>query len=82
MTNDLLPLADRETPPGAKKISLKRLYELFKDTKSDGLVSLQFLSPLNLFFGRSIENSQNTITELYQHVTFETLRGVRKIQFE
>ena len=47
------------------------MYDLFKDTKSYGLVSLQFLSALNLFFGGSIGNSKNTITELYQNLTFE-----------
>ena len=33
-----------------KKISMRTLYELFKDTKSHGLVSLQFLSVLKLFW--------------------------------
>ena len=65
LTNGLVPLPDGETPPGAEKISLKKLYELFKDRKSHGLVSLQFLSALNLFFGGSIENSKNTISDLY-----------------
>ena len=36
-----------------------------------------------MFFGGSIENSKNnTISELYQNLTFETLSGAREIQFE
>ena len=49
MTNGLLPVPDAETPPGMEQIPLKRLYDLFGDTKSHGLVFLQFLSALNLF---------------------------------
>ena len=30
LTNGLLSVTDRETPPGAEKMSLKGLYELFK----------------------------------------------------
>ena len=46
------------------------------------LVSLQFLSELNLFFGGNIETLKNSGSELYQKLTFETLRGAREIQFE
>ena len=49
LTNSLLPVPDGETPEGFKKISLKTLYEMLKDTKSHGLVSLQFLSSLNIY---------------------------------
>ena len=49
MTNVLLPVPDAETPPGMEQIPLKRLYDLFEDTKSHGLVFLQFISVLNLF---------------------------------
>ena len=51
LTNSLLPIADGETPDGSEKISLKILYEIFNDTKSHGLISVQFLSALHLFFG-------------------------------
>ena len=37
---------------------------MFKDTKSHGLVSVQFLSALHLFFGGDVELSKDTITEL------------------
>ena len=67
MTDGLLPVPDAETPPGMEQIPLKRFYDLFEDTKSHGLVFLQFLSALNLFFGGSIENSKNTISEINQN---------------
>ena len=82
MGNGRLPVPDGETPPGAGKTSLKKLYELFEDTKSHGLVSLQFLSALNLFIGGSIENSKNAMSELYHNLTYETLSGAIEIQFE
>ena len=77
LTNGLLQVPDGETPTGVKKISLKKLSELFKDIKSHGFVSLQFLSALNFFFGGSIENLKNTISELYQNLTFQTLANKR-----
>ena len=55
LTNGLLPAPDAETYPGAEKISIKRLYELYKGTKSHGLVLLQFLSALNLFLDGNIQ---------------------------
>ena len=45
LTNGLLPILDGETPNGVEKISIKTLYETFKDTKSYGLVSLYFFQP-------------------------------------
>ena len=42
------------------------------------LVSLQFLSTLNLFFGGDIQNSRDMITELYQNLNFETLSSRRQ----
>ena len=44
LTNGLLPISDEETPYDYEKISPKTLYEIFKNTKSDGLFSIQFLS--------------------------------------
>ena len=64
LTNGLLLVPDGETPERSKKISMKTLYELFKDTTSHGLVSLQFLLVLNLFVGGDIQTSKDVITEL------------------
>ena len=64
LTNGLLLVPDGETPERSKKIYMKTLSELFKDTTSHGLVSLQFLLALNLFFGGDIQISKDVITEL------------------
>ena len=77
-TNGLFPVYDEETPPGAKNVTEKALWT-FKDTKSHGLVILQFLPALNSFFGESIENSKNSISELHQNLTFKTLSGAIEI---
>ena len=54
LTNGLLIVSDGETPEGTEKINLKLLYEMFKDTKSHELVSIQFLCALGIFFGLHI----------------------------
>ena len=43
--------------------------------KSDGLVSLQVLSALNIIFGGDIRISKDTITEPYKNLSLETLSG-------
>ena len=48
LSNGLLLVPDGETPEVSEKISMKTLYQLFKDTKSHGLVSLQFSSAFYL----------------------------------
>ena len=73
LTNGLLPIPDGETRDGSKKISLKNLYEMFKDTDTHELVSVQFLSALNLFFGGDIQLSKDRITELYKSLSLKTL---------
>ena len=67
LTNGLLVVPDGEIPSCSEKISLKFLYEMFKDTKSHGLVLLQFLSALNIFFGWDIGLSK---------LRDDTLRGL------
>ena len=52
---------------------------MFKDTKFHGIVSLQFLSALNIFFGRDVILSKELITELYKNLSLETLSGQQKI---
>ena len=51
LTNGLLIVPDGEVPEGREKINLKQLYEMFKDTNSHGLVSLQFLCADGIFLG-------------------------------
>ena len=50
LKNSLLIVPNGETTLGSEELSLKSLYKMFKDTKSHGLVSLQFLGALNIFF--------------------------------
>ena len=61
---------------------MKTLYELFKDIKSHGLTSLQFLSALNLFFHGDVQTSIDTITGLCKNLSFKTLSGEQQIEFE
>ena len=82
LTNGLLPVPDGETPPSSEKISIKTLSEMFKDAKSHGLFSLQFLSTLNFFFVGDVSLSKDTITELYKNLILETLSGNQNIEFE
>ena len=47
----LLIVPDSEVPQGEEKTNLKNLYEMFRYTKNHGLVSMQFLGILGIFFG-------------------------------
>ena len=55
---------------------------MFNDIKSHRLVSIQFLSAVNLFFGRDVQLSKDTITELYKNLSLRTLRGEQQIDFD
>ena len=55
---------------------------MFKDTKSHRIVSLQFLSALNIFFGGDVKLSKEPITELYKNLSLETPSGQQRIEFE
>ena len=60
---------------GEEKIYLQNLYEVFRYTKSHGLLSLQFLGVLDIFFGVGTRESKNTITELYKNLSYATISG-------
>ena len=51
LSNGLLILPDGETPEGTEKINLNLFCEMFKETNSHSLVSIQFLSVLGIFLG-------------------------------
>ena len=72
MTNGLLIVPDREVSEGEEKINLKQLYNMFKDTNSHGLVSLQFLYTLEIFSGVDKSIPKSAITELYKNLSYET----------
>ena len=82
LTNGLLIVPDDEVPDGEEEINLKNLYEMFKDTPSHGLVSLQFLSALGIFFGVDISIPKMAITELYRNLSYRTLSGARDFSFD
>ena len=82
LTNSLLPALDKEAPDGTDKINLKNLYEMFRDKNSHGLVSLQFLDALGIFFGLDTFVPKNAITELYKNLSYENLSGARNLEFD
>ena len=82
LTNGLLVVPDDEVPDGKEKINLKHLYEMFKDTNSHGLVSLQFLGALGIFFGLNISVPKNAITKLYKNLSYESLSGDKDFTFD
>ena len=51
----MLIVPDGEVPDGEEKINLKNLYVMFWYTKSHGLVSMQFLGVLGIFFGVGVK---------------------------
>ena len=81
LTNGLLIVPDSEVLEGEEKINLKNLYEIFRYTKSDDLVSIQFLGVLSLFFGAGTRESKNAITELYKNLSYATLSGADNFNF-
>ena len=82
LTNGLLIVPDSEVPEGEEKTNLKNLYEMFRYTKSHGLVSMQFLGILGIFFGAWLKESKNVITELYKNLLYATLSGANNFNFD
>ena len=82
LTNGLLIVPDGEVPEGTKKINLKLLYKMFKDTESHGLVSIQLLCSLGIFFRINISILKYALSDLYKNFFYETLSGARNLEFE
>ena len=78
----MLIVPDSEVPQGEEKTNLKNLYEMFQYTKSHGLVSMQFLSILGIFFGAWLKESKNVITKLYKNLLYATLSGANNFNFD
>ena len=55
---------------------------MLKDIPSHGLVSLQFLSALGIFFGIDISILKMAITELYRNLSYRTLSGGGDFSFD
>ena len=79
LANGLLVVPDSEVPDGKEKINPKNLYEMFKNTNSHGLVSLQFLGALGIFFGLNISVPKYAITVLYKNFSHEILSGIKAL---
>ena len=73
LTNGLLRVPNDEAPEGEEKINLKNFYEMFRYTKTHGLVPMQFLGVLGIFLGAGVKESKNAITKLYKNLPYATL---------
>ena len=82
LSNGLLIVPDGETAEGTEKINLKLFCEMFKETNSHRLVSIQFLSVLGIFFGLHLSIPRHATTELYNNLSYETLSGAQDLEFE
>lgn len=67
-TNRLIWVPEGHIPEfiSGEKLSLKRLYELFRGTISHGLVSVLFFAALNLFLDEKTKISKNAFSEQYK----------------
>ena len=68
-----IPHADFTMEVNGEELNIKKLFEKFRTTNSHALVSSQFLSALNIFFGGDSELSRRFLTEFYQNMTVSTL---------
>ena len=81
LTNGLLIVPDGDVREGEEKINLKNLSEMFRFTSSHGLVYIQFLGVLGIFFGVGVTETKNAITELYKNLLYSTLSGANESNF-
>ena len=82
LTNGLLIVSNSETPEGTEKINLKLLYEMFKDTKSHGLVYIQFFVHLEYFLGFIFLYQNMLSLNCTRTFRMKTLSGGRDLEFE
>ena len=82
--NGLLVVPDGDTSENSSKVNMKSLYDLFKNTKSHGLVSLPFLGLLLHFFEseKDLYLIKNATNELYKNLSYMTLSDARNLEFE
>ena len=81
--NELLVVPDGEAKP-EKKINMKQLYDMFKNTNSHGIISLPFLGLLLHYFHdlKSMNLVNTATTELYKNLSYMTLSGGRQLEFQ
>ena len=81
-TNGLIIVPDGEVPDGMEKTNLRNSYQMFKDTKSHGIVYFHFLCWLGTFFGLGPLIRKYALTEFYQNLSYETLSETKIHEFE
>ena len=77
-----MPDADKSDFISGEKVLLKRMYKLFHSTRSHGIVSMQFLVALNLFFGKKQEISKDALTKVYHNLSLQALSNNENIELK
>ena len=82
LSNSLLVAPDGDAHPD-EKLNMKQLYDLFKNTDSQGVVSLPFLGLIQFYLEENDQTlTKNAISELYYNLSYSTLSGARDFKFE
>ena len=75
-------MPDGDAPP-EEKLSMRHLYDLFKNTNSHGIVSLPFLGLIHYYLEESDHSLiKNATSELYFNLSYMTLSGARGFRFD
>ena len=61
-------------PEGEEKINFKNLFEMFRNKKSHGLVSVQFLGTLGIFFRDGVKESKHALSKLDKNLSMRYFR--------
>ena len=82
LSNSLLVVPDGDAPP-EEKLSMRHLYDLFKNTNSHGIVSLPFLGLIQYYLEENDHSLiKNATSELYFNLSYMTLSGARDFRFD
>ena len=82
LSNILLVVPDGDAPPD-EKVNMRQLYNLYKNTKSHGIVSLHLLGLLQYCLEENDQSLiKNGISELYFNLGYSTLSGDRDFNFD
>ena len=82
LSNCLLVVPDGDAPPGEDKLNMKQLYDLFKNTNLQGIVSLPFPGLIQYYLEKKDHSLiKNATTELYYNLSYMTLSGARDFKF-
>ena len=82
LSNSLLVVPDEDAPPD-EKVNMRQLYNLYKNTKSHGLVSLPLLGLLQYYLEENDQSLiKNAISELYYNLGYEKLSCTGNFDFD